>query len=82
MARILFFGKLADLAGGRERKMLLSESISTINGLIDEIGKADEVLAAALREVSVRCIVNEEMNFTGRISDQDEIAFLPPVSGG
>ncbi|WP_425409057.1 MoaD/ThiS family protein [Hyphococcus sp.] len=83
MARILFFGKLGDLAGARERNVALTKEPETVNGLIAAIGKDDSVLAAALQEISVRVIVNEEMaSGDTPITDKDEIAFLPPVSGG
>ncbi len=83
MARLMFFGKLADLAAGRERDWPLDGEARTVAGLIDAIAAADAALGAALSAPSVRCAVNEAM--VGRdapIADGDEIAFLPPVSGG
>ncbi len=83
MARILFFGKLADAAGGRSRDLALGEGSKTVSDLIETLGAGEAPLAEALNEKSVRFIVNEMV--AGRdaaISDEDEIAFLPPVSGG
>ena len=82
MARILFFGKLADIAGGRERELKLSSEIRSVGQLIDQIASDDELLGAALRQKSVRYIINEQIEPGDVISDKDEIAFLPPVSGG
>ncbi len=83
MARILFFGKLGDLAGGRAREMALPADACNVAGLIAAIRESDVVLADALEEISVRAVVNEEMaRADTAITDQDEIAFLPPVSGG
>lgn len=83
MARVLFFGKLGDLAGGREREVSLPREVKDVSGLIDVIAEEDSVLAEALKEISVRVVVNEEMAGPATaISGSDEIAFLPPVSGG
>ena len=82
MARILFFGKLADAAGGRMRDWPLGEAL-TVGDLVAALGAADKGLGAALGEKSVRFIVNEVMaSHEAPIGDEDEIAFLPPVSGG
>ena len=83
MARLLFFGKLADAAAGRERDWPLAAKAGTVADLIAAIAAEDEALGAALRAPSVRVAVNEAM--AGRdapVADGDEIAFLPPVSGG
>ncbi|WDI31343.1 MoaD/ThiS family protein [Hyphococcus flavus] len=83
MARVLFFGKLSDLAGARERNVMLPSRTHTVSDLIDTIGEDDTVLSAALKESSVRVIINEKMADSGTaVSDRDEVAFLPPVSGG
>lgn len=83
MARLLFFGKLVDVAGARTRNWPLGDAEITVNGLLSLIERNDTTLGAALSDQSVRFIVNEMMA-TGEttISDEDEIAFLPPVSGG
>ncbi len=83
MARLLFFGKLADLAGGRERDLPLPDTVDTVDAVIELLASEDELLGAALNEKSVRCIINERIDNTpGIVSDSDEIAFLPAVSGG
>lgn len=82
MARLLFFGKLGDLAGAREREMALGDA-RTVAALIDALGSGDSALGAALNAASVRYAVNEAMApRDAAIADSDEIAFLPPVSGG
>ena len=83
MARILFFGKLADAAGGRSRDVQLEPDTQTIDDLVSVLSASEAALAAALTESSVRFIVNEMIaSRDAAISDADEIAFLPPVSGG
>ncbi len=83
MARLLFFGKLGDMAGGRSRELVLEPDIKTVTQLVDLIGKTDSELGAALLAPSVRFIVNEQIVTASQgITNADEIAFLPPVSGG
>lgn len=82
MARLLFFGKLGELAQGRSRDISLGD-IHTVSALKAVISADDALLGEALTDPSVRCAINEELT-TGdpEISDSDEIAFMPPVSGG
>ena len=83
MARLLFFGKLADAAGARARDVPLSNATQTVGDLVAALGEREAALGAALQEKSVRFIVNEKMAARdAAITDRDEIAFLPPVSGG
>lgn len=82
-ARLLFFGRLADAAGGRERALDLAAPTS-IARLIEALGAGAPELAAALAAPSVRVAINQAI-VRGRdavAAPGDEIAFLPPVSGG
>ena len=83
MARLLFFGKLGDVAGGRARDWALNADIATVRDLIAALGAQDAALGDALSHNSVRCIVNEAVSpLDSAVADEDEIAFIPPVSGG
>jgi molybdopterin converting factor small subunit len=82
MAQLLFFGRLRELAGAGERAMELSHPAS-ISAIIAMIETTDPILAASLVEPDINyakngTIVSVETN----ISNDDELAFLPPVSGG
>ncbi len=82
MARLMFFGKLGDIAGARARDFPLN-NVDTVSALKAAIFENDNGLGEALGDPSVRCIVNEEMTRgDAAITDDDEIAFIPPVSGG
>jgi sulfur-carrier protein len=79
--RLLFLGRLQDLAGAPER-ILDARSGETIAALIDRLGPG---LAEALRSPRVRVALNGAVlgDIAGaRAAEGDEIAFLPPVSGG
>ncbi len=83
MAQLLFFGKLADFAGGRQRDFPLTDAARSVGELIQALSSENPALGAALAELKVRFLVNEEMvGKDAAVNDSDEIAFLPPVSGG
>jgi molybdopterin synthase sulfur carrier subunit len=77
--KLVFLGRLEDAAGGPEREVATAASIA------DVLAGLDPELAAALGADRVKLAVNG-MLFHDReapvLKDGDEIAFLPPVSGG
>lgn len=77
--KLVFLGRLEDVAGGPEREVVMAASID------DVLAALDEELAAALRADKVKVAVNGMMFHDCNapvLKDGDEIAFLPPVSGG
>jgi len=77
--KLLFLGRLEDLAGGGERSVPLAESIDAV------LAGLDARLAEALRAPRVKVAVNGVLlrdRQAQALGDGDEIAFLPPVSGG
>jgi molybdopterin synthase sulfur carrier subunit len=83
MAMFVFLGRLEDLAGAPE----LSVPLGAATRLATALGELPAELAAALTGPKVRIAVNGQL-VTGEnqdalmIEDADEVAFLPPVSGG
>ncbi len=76
---LVFLGRLADAAGEGERK------VSTVPSIAALIAGLEPELSAALGSPKVKIAVNgkivsDRAIFTLR--DGDEVAFLPPVSGG
>ena len=82
MTKIVFLGKLKDSAGAAERQVTLP-ALSTPEELIAFIAGDNEALAEQLSEPSVRIIVNKSI-LPDRILPEamEEIAFMPPLSGG
>ena len=72
---VLFLGRLQDAAGAGERTV---DYRADVAALIDSV---DAELAAALRSPKIRVAVNGAFGTTS-LEDGDEVAFLPPVSGG
>jgi len=79
MARVLLFGKLADLAGWRERQFE-ADSLVALQTLV---AAADPDLGEALRGPSVQVALDKVLVRGDRtLSNDSEVAFLPPMSGG
>jgi molybdopterin synthase sulfur carrier subunit len=78
---VLFFASLRELAG-IERTMF--EYCGGVDGLVKAIGDhLGEDLAEALMEENVRVAVNQTIVAREHeLGEGDEIAFLPPVTGG
>ena len=78
MARVLLFGRLADLAGWRERTVE-GESLADIRMALSEDAALAEALAGPGVQAAVdRVIVRSEAVLTAA----SEVAFMPPMSGG
>lgn len=81
MARLVWLGRLADLAGEAERELAV-DTLLDWPGLMKRLPAA---LAAELDGERIRVARNGVLipDKAGlRIGPDDEIAFLPPVSGG
>ena len=73
--KVLFLGRLRDAAGEDERAVPAQRDVAAL------ICGFEPELAAALRSDKVRVAVNGVLGAT-ELADGDEVAFLPPVSGG
>ena len=79
MATILFFGRLQDAIGTNALSARLPDDVRDTDGVRAWLGRDHP----ALCDPSVRIAVNAEMRAANRsVGDGDEIAFLPPMSGG
>ena len=80
MARVLMFGRLADIAGWRERVV----AAPSLDALTAALTAADPALGEALRAPGVKAAVDHLLAAGDVALDDDgsEVAFLPPMSGG
>ncbi len=83
MTRILFFGRIGDLAGCTEMRCEMPAEINTLAALRAWLIEREPPLAEALMSPSVRVAVNQMFSpHDGPIRNADEIAFMSPLSGG
>lgn len=79
MARVLLFGRLADVAGWRERDI----PARTLAELRGRIATDDPALFEALQAPAVRTAVDLSLvSLDVDLGPDSEVAFLPPMSGG
>ena len=74
------FARLREIAGAPEVAIVLPEGASVLDAWHSLAGRFPELAAYA---GSVSCAVNEDYaRMNAVLKDGDEVAFLPPVSGG
>lgn len=79
-AKVLFFGMLKDIAGRAEDHLELS-SPGTLGSVFDHYAAQFPRLRDMASSIVLAC--NHEFgNRSTAVADGDEVAFLPPVSGG
>jgi molybdopterin synthase sulfur carrier subunit len=81
MAKVLMLGRLRDVAGWRERT--LDAPPTTLSALRALLSAEDPALGEALAGKGVQAAVNKALvRADTALAPGDEIAFLPPMSGG
>lgn len=82
--KLLFLGRFGDMAGGRLGEIALPAGVGTLAGLKDWLAKTEPELARAMAAMPTQIAVNQMLvrDPSHPVSDRDEIAFLPPMSGG
>lgn len=78
--KVLFFGRLKDVAGLAEESCEVADG-TTIESLFAELARRNGGLAR-FRPSLVASRNQEFAAWNTRLHSHDEIAFLPPVSGG
>lgn len=83
MIRVLLFGRLSELHATPEIELPLEESTSSPEAIRLKLTETDPKLGLALAEPQILIAVNQAIvSADYRLKDGDEIAFLPPVTGG
>ena len=82
--KILYFAWLKEHTGLTSEEMLLPEGVDTVGALIPHITKQSAGHGAALANLdAVRVAVNRVYgDLATPITNNDEVAFFPPVTGG
>ncbi len=83
MLKVLLFGRLGDVAGDTEIGIPWNENLATIETVREQLLNTVPELADALGEKRTLVAVNQQIcGSDTEVSDGDEIAFMPPVTGG
>lgn len=84
MTRILFFGRIRDIAGRAELTCDLPVTIETITDLRAWLTQSDPLLGEALHSPGVRVAVDQVFCISDAVIARGagEIAFMSPLSGG
>lgn len=76
---VLLFGRLTQVAGGKELSVRLEKDSCSVKEMTDSLFRVHP----KLREETFRIVVNRSISHDDdMIADSDEIALLPPISGG
>lgn len=79
---VRYFARLRDLMGASE-ETLAAAGVADAAGVIERLAQQRPDAADALRHPSVRVEVNGVIGArTAKVRDGDEVALLPPFSGG
>ena len=79
MARVLLFGRLADVAGWREREV----EAASLSALRAALAVDDAALGEALAGPGVQAALDKTLTRgDAPLTAASEVAFLPPMSGG
>lgn len=82
MAKILYFARLGEQLKTSSEELSLDD-MNTVRQLVDHLQDRGEPWSSEFESGRVLVAVNQEMSdFDSAVSDNDEIAFFPPVTGG
>jgi len=82
--KLLYFAWIKQHTGVGEEDVSLPEKVTDVAGLIDWLRSRGPEFKAALQDVSaLRVAVNQEFaTFETNITNGDEVALFPPMTGG
>lgn len=84
MIRILYFGRLREQVQTGEENLDYSDTLVNVGQLVGHLGERGESWQSALNgQAAILVAVNQEMaDPQTPLSDGDEVAFFPPITGG
>ena len=83
MAHIFYFSWVREKIGTPEERLSLPATVQTVAGFLDFLRSKGEPYSSVLADPHLRVAVNQTYaQPQDSLTDADEIALFPPVSGG
>jgi molybdopterin synthase sulfur carrier subunit len=83
MIKILYFANIKEILSLAQEELALDENVSTVKQVLELLVARGERWRQALDGQNVLVAINQEMaDIHAVVSDGDEVAFFPPVTGG
>ena len=84
MIQLVFLGKFGEVAPAGLGEIALPAGVRTLSDLQQWLARREPLLGQVMSATRTRLIVNHCVahDLSQPVSDGDEIAFLPPMSGG
>lgn len=84
MLKLVFLGKLGDVAPASLADIEPPRDVRTLSDLLQWLASEEPLLGRVMAGTTTRLIVNQCVahDLSRPVTDGDEIAFLPPMSGG
>jgi molybdopterin converting factor small subunit len=84
MVKLVFLGKFGDVAPAGLAQVALPGEVQTLSDLKDWLARQQPLLGQAMAATTTRLVVNQCVahDLSTPVADGDEVAFLPPMSGG
>ena len=82
--KILYFAKIKEVIGKSEDSITIKEQ-TTVKDIVEKLKVIDESYKLAFQDLkNIKCSVNCNYidSFQTKVTNNDEIAFFPPVTGG
>ena len=82
--KILYFAKIKEVIGKSEDSITIKEQ-TTVKDLVEKLKLINESYKLAFQDIkNIKCSVNCSYinSFQTKVTNNDEIAFFPPVTGG
>jgi molybdopterin synthase sulfur carrier subunit len=80
---VLFFAGLREALGVASESLVLPAGVATVGALRDHLAARGAPWSALATTKNLRAAVNQQMaGFDAPVTDGDEVAFFPPVTGG
>ena len=82
--RILYFAKIKEIIGKNEDSIIINEQ-TTVKDVVEKLKLKNESYKLAFQDIkNIKCSVNCNYinSFQTKVTNNDEVAFFPPVTGG